>query len=144
MMKPEGRLMRRPWTSGPCQRLSGSLCLAAALLACAMMAGGCGAAAKPKAAVPENCGTGRTAANVPIEIEVDRGQLACSVAMSVEKSYATAIIEGKVPGNGGGAPVVVDGWTCQGFPTPELLKTGEASKCARDGMEILAVLKTPA
>jgi hypothetical protein len=40
--------------------------------------------------------------------------------------------------------VIVDGWTCQGFPTPELLKTGEASKCARHGTEIIAILKTPA
>ncbi len=51
--------------------------------------------------------------------------------------------QGKAPGNGGGGPVTVNGWTCQGFPTPELLKTGKTSKCVKAGIEILAVLKTP-
>ena len=119
------------------------LCLAVIVLAAAGLLAGCGAA-KPKAAAAENCGTSKTAANVPILVEVDKGHLDCSVALSVEKGYATAIIDGKVPGNGGGAPVTVNGWTCQGFPTPELLKTGDASKCAKNGTEILAVLKTPA
>src|SRR5580704_8663434 len=131
-------------TAGRGRRLSGSLCLATAMLAVAIVLAGCGPAAKPKAAPAENCGSSRTAANVPVEVEVAKGQLSCKVALSVEKGYATAIIDGKVPGNGGGAPVVVNGWTCQGFPTPELLKTGDASKCARNGAEILAVLKTPA
>ncbi len=125
-------------------RPAGSLCLATAVLAGALLLTGCGPAAKPKAAAPVDCGTSRTAANVPIEVEIDHGTLACTVAMTVEKGYAAAIVAGKVPGNGGEAPVVVDGWTCQGFPTPELLTTGDASKCARDGTEILAILKTPA
>ena len=50
---------------------------------------------------------------------------------------------GRAPGNGGGGPVTVNGWKCQGFPTPELLKTGDASKCVKDGAEILEILKTP-
>lgn len=135
------RVRRAPARGGP---LPGLLCLAIAALAASVLLGGCGPAAKPRAATAENCGTTRTAANVPVLVEVDKGQLACSVAMSVEKGYASAIVDGKVPGNGGGAPVVVDGWTCQGFPTPELLKTGDASKCAKSGTEILAVLKTSA
>ena len=131
-------------TAGRGRRLSGSLCLATAMPAVAIVLAGAARAAKPKAAPAENCGSSRTAANVPVEVEVAKGQPSCKVALSVEKGYATAIIDGKVPGNGGGAPVVVNGWTCQGFPTPELLKTGDASKCARNGTEILAVLKTPA
>ena len=38
---------------------------------------------------------------------------------------------------------LVNGWKCQGFPTPQLLKTGGASKCVKDGAEILEILKTP-
>jgi hypothetical protein len=143
MMGPEGRFMRHRRIPGSGQRLTGLLCVAGALLACSIALCGCGPAARPKAAAPENCGPTRTAANVPVEVEVDHGQLACSVAMTVEKGYASAIRLGKVPGNGGEAPVAISGWTCQGFPTPQLLKTGDASKCARNGTEILAVLKTP-
>jgi hypothetical protein len=100
-------------------------------------------AAKPLAASVQDCGTTRTAANVPVEIEVDRGQVTCSAAMQVEASYARAIVRGEAPGNGGGGPVRVSGWTCQGLATPELLKTGETSRCARDGREIVAILKGP-
>jgi hypothetical protein len=53
-------------------------------------------------------------------------------------------VAGKAPGNGGGGPVHVSGWTCSGFPTPELLKTGNASKCVKGGTEIIATLKAPA
>jgi len=104
---------------------------------------GCGAGGAPKAAAsPEACGTGRTAANVPIEIEVNRGQVSCAVALTVEKNYAAAIVAGRAPGNGGGGPVTVSGWKCQGFPTPELLKTGDVSKCGKGGIEIVAILKS--
>jgi hypothetical protein len=48
-----------------------------------------------------------------------------------------------VPGNGGGAPVVVSGWTCQGYDTPEVLSTGNASQCHIGGTTILAVLPVP-
>ena len=104
---------------------------------------GCATAAKPPAATIQDCGTGRTAANVPVEIEVDRGQVSCSAAMQVEASYAKAIVDGDAPGNGGGGPVKVNGWTCQGLAAPQLLKTGETSKCAREGQEIVAILKSP-
>jgi hypothetical protein len=105
---------------------------------------GCGGGtAAPKTAAVEDCGTSRTAANVPIEVHVQKGQVSCQVAMNVEAGYADAIKDGKAPGNGGGGPVPVDGWTCQGFDTPQLLKTGEASKCVKGSTEILATLKTP-
>ena len=45
-----------------------------------------------------------------------------------------------MPGNGGGAPVVESGWTCQGYDTPEVLRTGNASQCRRGGNAMLAVL----
>lgn len=127
------------------QRVPVSLCLAAtlalasalALSACSHPAGTSGAQAR------KQCGTSRSAANVPIAVEIDRGSVSCTTAMQVEKDYAQAIDEGKAPGNGGGGPVHVNGWVCQGFPTPKVLKTGEASMCTRDGTEILATLSTP-
>jgi hypothetical protein len=62
----------------------------------------------------------------------------------VERAYARLIAAGKAPGNGGGGPVHILGWTCQGFPTPVVLKTGRASKCVQGGEEILAILPPPA
>jgi len=38
---------------------------------------------------------------------------------------------------------VVNGWTCQGYDTPEVLRTGNASQCRRGGNAILAVLAVP-
>ena len=132
------RVRRRhpAWNAAGCGVLAVSVALGGmiALAGCAN--------AKPKAATAHNCGTSRTAANVPVVVEVRTGTVTCSVAMAIEKSYAQAIVDGKAPGNGGGGPVSVQGWTCQGFPTPELLKTGDTSKCAKDGEEILEILKT--
>jgi hypothetical protein len=119
-----------------------SLSLAVVMLAGTAALAACGGSPKPKAAAAENCGSSKSAANVPILVEVDKGHLACSVALSVEKSYAAAIVAGKVPGNGGGAPYTVNGWTCQGLPTPKVLKTGDTSTCTKAGAEIVAVLKT--
>jgi hypothetical protein len=115
----------------------------ACTLAATLALAGCAAGTKPTTSSIQDCGTGRTAANVPVEIEVYRGQVTCSSAMQVEASYARAIVEGKAPGNGGGGPVSVEGWTCEGLATPQLLKTGETSKCAKDGHEIVAILKSP-
>jgi hypothetical protein len=121
--------------------------LAAGVLA---LAAGCGspsgAAAKsagtPGTATP--CGMTRTAANVPVSIQVARGQIACTTALTVERDYARFIAAGKTPGNGGGGPVHIQGWTCEGFPTPIVLKTGQASKCVQGDVEILAILPAPA
>lgn len=90
-----------------------------------------------------HCGTGLTAAGVTIVVEVEHGSVACSVARSVERAYSAALASGKVPGNGGGAPVTIQGWRCQGFNTPVVLKTGRASQCVRGPAEILAVLPPP-
>jgi hypothetical protein len=125
------------------------LALAAVALVAGCAAGGSGgsaAASSPPAARPAGrpCGTGRTAAGVKVLIMVERGQVACSVAQAVEQGYARAIASGKVPGNGGGAPVTVQGWICQGYNTPEVLRTGNASRCSRDGAQIMAVLPSPA
>jgi hypothetical protein len=121
----------------------GLLALAPGLLA---LAAGCGspsgAAAKSAGTTP--CGTTRTAANVPVDIQVARGQISCATALAVERDYAKVILAGKAPGNGGGGPVRIMGWTCEGFPTPVVLKTGQTSKCVQGGVEILAILPAPA
>jgi len=116
------------------------------------MAVGCGSPAPQpgtakRSATPAgatSCGTTRTAANVPVHIQIARGQVSCATALTVERDYAKAILSGKVPGTGGGAPVHVQGWVCQGFATPVVLKTGQASKCVQGSNEILAILPAPA
>jgi len=79
-----------------------------------------------------------------VHIQVEHGQVSCTTAMKIERAYAKAIMDGRAPGNGGGGPVTINGWTCQGFNTPEVLKTGQASKCVQAGNEILAILPAPA
>jgi hypothetical protein len=110
---------------------------------CTLALAGCGSGPKSAVAGIQVCGTGHTAAKVPVEIEVNRGQVPCSTAMQVEASYAEAIVHGLAPGNGGGGPVKVNGWTCEGLATPQLLKTGETSKCVKGSQEIVAILKSP-
>jgi hypothetical protein len=142
--------VRRPHAPAS-ERLTAPACgtvLAAALL---VAAAGCGShaaapggtAGKAKDAGLTACGTTRTAANVPVNIQISGGQVSCATALAVERGYAKAILSGKVPGNGG-APVHVQGWVCQGFTTPVVLRTGKASKCVQGSAEILAILPAPA
>jgi hypothetical protein len=135
--------MQDRWTRRARPLPHGSLCLAVVVVVGALAAAGCGGSAVPNAASsPQACGASRTAANVPVEVEVNHGQVSCAVALTVERTYAAAIVAGRAPGNGGGGPVTVNGWKCQGYPTPVLLKTGDVSKCGKDGIEIVAVLKS--
>ncbi len=103
----------------------------------------CGASGGSGASANATCGRTRTGANVPVIIKVNRGSVSCQTAMRIENSYAAAVRSGDIEGNGGGAPVKVSGWTCQGFPTPEVLKTGQTSACRDDGAEVLAILPLP-
>jgi hypothetical protein len=80
---------------------------------------------------------------VPVIIEVEKGSVACSTAMRIQGDYTALVRAGRVPGTGGGAPVKVNGWTCQGESTPTIVQTGEASACRNGGTEIIAVLKLP-
>jgi hypothetical protein len=125
---------RRPWPAG-----AAVPALAAALVGC-----GASGAVSAHSAAPTQCGTARTAANVRVLIEISHGPVACSTALTVEQAYAAAVAAGQAPGNGGGGPVSVKGWTCLGFDTPQVLRTGQTSKCTKDGSEILAVLPSPA
>jgi hypothetical protein len=90
-----------------------------------------------------SCGSTRTGANVPVVIKVAKGDVDCGTALRVENSYAALVKDGKVRGNGGGAPAKVNGWTCQGYPTPEVLRTGDASECHTASAEVVAVLALP-
>jgi hypothetical protein len=116
---------------------------ASALPGCAKGSEGAqpGGGANPSSAT--RCGRAHTAAGVPVEIEVQHGPVTCQTAMGIERQYARELASGKVPGNGGGAPVNIRGWVCQGFNTPHVLATGEASACKKNGTQILAVLPSP-
>jgi len=100
-------------------------------------ASGPGASASSVPAI--RCGRTRTAAGVPVDVEIV-GQASCHDAMTVERDYSRALASGKVPGNGGGGPVGIQGWICQGYDTPQVLATGRASACHKHGAQILAVL----
>jgi hypothetical protein len=113
-----------------------------------LAAGGCssgasGASVGSGVTAGGSCGAARTAAHVAVVIRVTRGTVNCAVALGVERQYATMITNGAVPGNGGGAPVPVNGWTCAGYPTPQVLRTGDASECHRAKAEVVAVLAVP-
>ena len=121
---------------------------ALALLAAGAMAGcggttttaaGGGAGPIASSAPAIRCGTAHTAAGVPVDVDIV-GQASCQDAMTVERAYTHALASGKVSGNGGGAPVKIHGWVCQGYDTPQVLATGRASACKKQGMQILAVL----
>lgn len=90
------------------------------------------------------CGQGKTAAGVPVVVEIAHGPVSCTTALKIEKAYAAALASGHAPGNGGGGPVSVRGWVCSGFDTPQILRTGDASKCTKGSAEVLAVLPNPA
>ena len=115
---------------------------AAAVLGAAVLgaaAAGCSSGPAPGAA-GTTCGHTRTAVNVPVVIMVARGTVNCAAALRVEAGYAAAIEAGDLRGNGGGAPVAVDGWTCESYPTQEVLQTGDASECHTASAEVVAVL----
>jgi hypothetical protein len=125
---------------GRAARVAGSLAL---LVGGAGLVAGCASAAAAGVGPGASCGTTRTAANVPVIIKVAKGTVNCAAALQVENEYAAKIRDGQVRGNGGGAPVTVGGWTCQGYATPEVLSTGNASQCHTSGAAILAVLAVP-
>jgi hypothetical protein len=138
---PAGWLARS--AGGRTARAAGWLAL---LAAGAGLLPGCGSAPAAGVGPGASCGTTRTAADVTVIIKVTKGTVDCGTALRVENEYAAKIRAGQVLGNGGGAPVAVSGWTCQGYPTPEVLSTGTASQCQTSRAAIVAVLAahTPA
>jgi hypothetical protein len=104
---------------------------------------GCSAGPPAAGATGTSCGTTRTGANVPVRIMVKKGTVNCAAMLSVERDYAAMIAGGLVQGNGGGAPVTVHGWICQGYATPTTQRTGVASECHTASAEVVAVLSSP-
>ena len=103
----------------------------------------CSSSGPSAGATGTSCGATRTGANVPVTIKVVKGTVDCGSVLRIEDSYAALMRSGDVPGNGGGAPVSVHGWTCQGYPTPEVLRTGAASQCHTGSAEVVAELAVP-
>jgi len=136
---------RRPWPAAVAVTLSGAVMVAGCSAGSGTPAGsGSPAAGAAGSSAPMTpCGTTRTAAGVPVNIEIAQGTVPCAAALAVERQYARALAAGKVPGNGGGAPAKVAGWVCQGFSTPQVLATGHASMCRKGGAKIIAVLAMP-
>jgi hypothetical protein len=135
------RRVGRPADGGACLAAVVALLVMVAAAACsATHGGGHSSGSAPTGGYVASCGTARTAAHVPVRVEVARGHVSCGTAQAVELAYAKAIRSGRAPGNGGGGPVKINGWTCQGFATPVVLHTGKASKCTHDSDEILEVL----
>ncbi len=133
--------MEREGAGRSAQWVSGAAGVLALLASGSGLLAGCGSAAS--AGPGTSCGTTHTAANVPVVIKVAKGTVNCGTALQVENEYAAKIRDGQVQGNGGGAPVAVGGWTCQGYPTPEVLSTGNASQCHTGSVAIVAVLPVP-
>lgn len=52
-------------------------------------------------------------------LTVRRGEVVCTVARKVFKTYLTKLRRGEAPGNGGGGPVRVQGWTCASGPATD-------------------------
>jgi hypothetical protein len=103
----------------------------------------CSAGPPSPGATGTSCGTTRTAANVPVDIKVAKGTVNCATVLRVERGYATMIANGDVRGTGGGAPVTVYGWVCEGYATPDVLRTRDASECHTASAEVVAVLVEP-
>lgn len=124
---------------------AGRLALLACLAGCSALIAGCSSGAAPGSGeAGATCGSTRTAAGVPVVIKVVKGTVDCTMAMRVENEYAARVRAGQVQGNGGGAPITVIGWTCQGYPTPQVLSTGNASQCHTGSAAVVAVLPVPA
>jgi hypothetical protein len=153
-------MRRSPWRPAgaaawrPAGAAAPAVLALAALTGCALT--GCSASglAKPTAAssaaqspmpaaTGHRCGAGKTAAGVPVTVDVGQGAVGCATAMKIEHAYEAALAAGHAPGNGGGGPVSIKGWVCEGFDTPQILRTGDASKCSKGPSEILAVLAMP-
>jgi hypothetical protein len=136
---------RRTWPAVVAVTLGGAMMVAGCAAGGGTPAGSGSAAAGPAGSIAPMtpCGTTRTAAGVPVNIEIAHGTVPCAAALAVERQYTRALAAGKVPGNGGGAPAKVAGWVCQGLTTPQVLATGHASTCRKGGTQIIAVLAMP-
>jgi hypothetical protein len=138
------RVARRRETTLAGAGLAGLLGLLGALgtLGTLVLAG-CSSGPPAPGATGTSCGTTRTGADVAVQIEVAKGTVKCATVLGVERGYAAMIADGDVRGTGGGAPVTVYGWICEGYATPDVLRTRDASECHTASAEVVAVLAEP-
>lgn len=123
--------------------LGGLLLALAAGCSGSTQAAGVNASASPAAApAGRDCGTAYSPAHVPVIIQASDG-VDCSLALQIQRRYSKKLDAGEAPGNGGGGPVPVDGWICEGYPTPQVLRTGRASECHKGSLRFFAVLPAP-
>jgi hypothetical protein len=107
----------------------------AGLLIVGLLLTGCGTAHAQQVSGPGlRCGTVTTAAGFPAVEQVVRGHVSCATATRVLTAYYAALAAGRAPGNGGGGPVQVEGWTCTSAPA----MAAPLSTCDRGDSEITA------
>ena len=75
--------MEVKWARGA-RPLRPAVIVSGAVVAVALSLTGCGGSSKASVHA-QACGTGHTAANVPVEIEVNRGQVSCAAAMGLQE-----------------------------------------------------------
>jgi hypothetical protein len=66
----------------------------------------------------DRCGTVTMSADDRFRLTVHSGHVDCAQARKVFKTYLTKLRRGEAPGNGGGGPVHVHGWTCVSGEVP--------------------------
>lgn len=101
---------------------------------------GCAASRTTTSNAAATCGRTVTGVDVAVVVRIGRGAVSCPTAMTVEKSYAALIRAGGLRGNGGGAPVSIRGWTCQGYTSAEIAQTERVSVCVKGSAQIFAAL----
>lgn len=60
----------------------------------------------------DKCGVVTMPGGDRFRLTVHKGKVDCAQARKVFKTYLTKLRRGEAPGNGGGGPVHVQGWTC--------------------------------
>jgi hypothetical protein len=101
---------------------------------------GCATSGTTTSNAAATCGRTLTGVDVAVVVRIGRGSVSCPVAMTVEKSYAALIRAGGLHGNGGGAPVSIRGWTCQGYTSAEIAQTERVSVCVKGSAQIFTAL----
>ena len=104
---------------------------------------GCAAPGTAASNAASTCGRTLTGVDIAVVVRIGRGAVSCPTAMTVEKSYAALIRAGGLRGNGGGAPVSIRGWTCQGYTSAEIAQTERVSVCVKGSAQIFTVLPSP-
>ena len=101
---------------------------------------GCAAPGTTTSDAAATCGRTLTGVDIAVVVRIGRGSVSCPTAMTVEKSYAALIRAGGLRGNGGGAPVSIRGWTCQGYTSAEIAQTERVSVCVKGSAQIFTAL----